>query len=161
MHKGEKYVSEIRELQIEDIENGFLKTLDSLKPGTSKIDTKNATIRFNELMNTNFKIFVALQGNQVICTIALTIEPKFINNLGIVAHIEDVATREDLMGKGIGQVLLSHVLDYADKRKCYKTILNCEKKAQHFYEIGGMIVAKNDKSEKEFEMRYDYPHNKK
>jgi glucosamine-phosphate N-acetyltransferase len=155
-HKAEKYITDIRELQIDDIDNGFLETLDSLKPGTSNIKKEDAKKRFVEMDNTNFKIFVALSGKEVVSTISLIVEPKFINNLGIAGHIEDVATKETFKRKGIGFALLLYVLDYAKKQGCYKTILNCEEDVVPFYKNAGMKVALNAKGSREFEMRYNH-----
>ncbi len=155
-HKAEKHITDIRELQISDIDNGFLETLDSLKPGTSNIEKEIAKKRFSELIGTNFKTFVALSGKEVVSTISLIMEPKFINDLGIAGHIEDVATKESFKHKGIGFAVLLHVLDYAEKHGCYKTILNCEEEVVPFYENAGMKVALNAKGNREFEMRYNH-----
>lgn len=143
-------------MQIEDIDKGVLETLDSLKPGTSNVDRNLAKKRFNELINTNFKIFVALCRKEVVSTIALIIDPKFINNLDIVGYIEDVAIKENFKHKGIEFALLWHGLDYAKKCGCYKTILNCEEDVVPFYETIGMKIALNAKGNREFKMRYDH-----
>ena len=107
------------------------------------------------MINTNFKIFVALCG-KVVSIIALIIDPKFINNLDIVGYIEDVAIKENFKHKGIEFALSWHVLDYAKERGCYKTILDCEEEAVPLYETIGMKIALNAKGNREFKIRYDH-----
>ena len=156
-NKTNELVTEIRELQVQDIDNGFLETLDSLKPGTRSLDKIEAKKMCKTLENNpNIRIFVALSGENVASTIGLVLEQKFINNFGIVCHIEDVATHKDFQHKGIGAILLEHVLNFAGEHGCYKTILNCEEEVVEFYEKGGMKIAINAKGNREFEMRYDH-----
>ncbi len=148
----------IREIVADDIDKKFLETLDSLKPGTSTQVNKNAAKqRCSEILETKrFKVFVALLNSEVVSTVALTLEPKFINNLGTAGHIEDVATREGFEGRGISSMVMMHAFKYAESVGCYKTILNCEEKVIPYYKKIGMKIAENSEGKTEIEMRYDH-----
>lgn len=148
----------IREIKVEDIDKKYLETLDSLKPGTSaQVDKHAAKKRCLEILESKrFKIFVALLNSEVVSTVALTLEPKFINNLGTAGHIEDVATRNGFKSQGISSMVMIHAFKYAESVGCYKTILNCEEKVISYYQKIGMNVAKNSEGKTEIEMRYDH-----
>ena len=140
---------EIRELQKEDLWNGFLATLDSLRK-TSDISKDKAYETFDKInSNPDHVIAVATIGNKVVGTTTLIIEQKFIHNGGLVGHIEDVAVNIDHQGKGIGKKIMIYLLDYAKKRKCYKTILDCTDDVKPFYEKMGFKFVSN-------EMRFDH-----
>jgi GNAT superfamily N-acetyltransferase len=56
----------------------------------------------------------------VVGTGALVVERKFIHNLGLVGHIEDIAVAKDQQGKKLGLRIIQ-ALDYvAEKVGCYK-----------------------------------------
>ena len=125
---------EIRELQKNDLFNGFLTALDSLRPA-SDIDKQKAEEIFDKIhSNPDQIIAVAIQDGNVIGTSTLIIETKFIHKGGLVGHIEDVAVSKKHQGKGVGQKIISYLLDYAQKRGCYKTILDCTDDIKPFYE---------------------------
>ncbi|WP_420710217.1 GNAT family N-acetyltransferase [Nitrosopumilus sp.] len=139
----------IRELRREDLWNGFLTTLDSLRK-TSDIDGDKAYEVFDKLnSNQDCIVAVATIENEVVGTTTLIIEQEFIHNGGLVGHIEDVAVDTKHQGKGIGKKIMIYLLDYARKRGCYKTILDCIDDVKPFYEKMGFKFASN-------EMRFDY-----
>jgi glucosamine-phosphate N-acetyltransferase len=130
----------IRQLQKEDLFNGFLKSLDSLKKA-SDIDKNKADEIFSKIKsNPNHVIFVAVLDNKVIGSTTLLIEPKFIHNGGLVGHIEDVVVSKDHQGKGVGEKLILKALEYSKEKKCYKTILDCIDEIKPFYEKLGFKV---------------------
>ena len=81
----------------------------------------------------------------IIGTGTLLFEQKFINNGGIVAHIEDVIISKEEKGKGYGTYLLEHLINKSREKKCYKIILNCLPELAKFYEKIGF-------SQKNFQM---------
>jgi len=124
----------IRELEQNDLFNGFLESLDSLRT-TSDIDKDKADKIFSIIKSSqNQKIFVAILEDKVVASTTLIIEQKFIHDGGLVGHIEDVVVSKEYQGKGIGKELILQVLDYAKKNNCYKTILDCSDSVKPFYE---------------------------
>ena len=140
---------EIREIEENDLEKGFLEALDFLRnaSGLNKNNAKEILKKIKQ--NPNHIIHVAIDDKKIVGSTTLFIEQKFIHDGGLVGHIEDVVVRKDYEGKGIGMKLVISLLDVAKQRKCYKTILNCEDNLRPFYEKIGFKKATN-------EMRYDH-----
>ena len=146
-----KKISEItvRELRREDLWNGFLTTLDSLRMA-SDIDKNAAELVFNKInSNPDHIIAVAEYEGKVVGATTLLIEPKFIHQGGLVGHIEDVVVDKNYQGKKIGEKVMKYLLGIAQKRGCYKTILDCTDDVKKFYEKLGFEHTAN-------EMRYDH-----
>ena len=140
---------EIREIEEDDLEKGFLETLDFLRNASNLDKNKAKEILKKIKQNTNHIIHVAIENKKIVGSTTLLIEQKFIHGGGLVGHIEDVVVRKDYEGKGIGMKLVISLLDVAKQRKCYKTILNCEDSLKQFYEKIGFKKTTN-------EMRYDH-----
>ena len=140
---------EIREIEEDDIEKGFLETLDFLRNASSLDKNKAKEILKKIKQNPEHIIHVAIDDKKIVGSTTLFIEQKFIHDGGLVGHIEDVVVRKDYEGQGIGMKLVISLLDVAKQRKCYKTILNCEDNLRPFYEKIGFKKATN-------EMRYDH-----
>lgn len=131
---------EIRQLRRSDLRNGFFETLLNLSQvGPISQDLEQATkilvyIEENKLS----KIYVAVGDNgQIIGSITLLVEQKFIHNGGKVGHIEDVVTRKEYGGKGVGSALVKKCIEMAKEAKCYKVILDCSVGNIQFYEKAG------------------------
>jgi glucosamine-phosphate N-acetyltransferase len=124
----------IRKLRKEDLQNGFLTTLDSLKQA-SNIETKKAEEIFEKINSTpDYIIVVAELEGKVVGATTLLIEQKFIHNGGLVGHIEDVVVDKNHQGQKIGEKIMKFLLDIANERGCYKTILDCTDDVKLFYE---------------------------
>jgi glucosamine-phosphate N-acetyltransferase len=124
----------IRELKKEDIWNGFLKSLDSLKLA-SDIDKTKAEEVFEKInSNPDYIIAVAEIEGKIVGTTTLLIESKFIHQGGLVGHIEDVSVDKEFQGKKIGEKIMKYLLEVSKNRGCYKTILNCTDDVIRFYE---------------------------
>jgi glucosamine-phosphate N-acetyltransferase len=124
----------IRELQKEDLWNGFLTTLDSLRQ-TSDIEKNIADEIFDKIKNNpDHIVAVALTDGKIVGAATLLLEPKFIHNGGIVGHIEDVVVDKKFQGKKIGEKIIRYLLDFAKSKGCYKTILDCVDDVKPFYE---------------------------
>lgn len=139
----------IRRIEENDLSKGFLESLDSLRKASNLEKEKAKKILQNIKLNPNHVIFVALLENKVVGSITLLIEQKFIHEGGLVGHIEDVVVRKGLQGKGIGEKLVKSALEYAKKRGCYKTILDCTDEVKSFYEKIGFRRSSNA-------MRFDH-----
>ena len=144
-------MSEIKicEIEEDDLENGFLETLDFLRNASDLDKNKAREILKKIKQNPNHIIYVAIDNKKIVGSTTLLIEQKFIHGGGLVGHIEDVVVRKDYEGKGIGMKLVISLLDVAKQRRCYKTILNCEDSLKQFYEKIGFKKTTN-------EMRYDH-----
>lgn len=139
----------IRELKKEDLQNGFLTTLDSLRQ-TSDIDKSKAEEIFNKInSNPDHIIAVAEVEGKIVGSITLLIEQKFIHKGGIVGHIEDVVVDKNFQGQKIGEKIMKYLLEIAKNRGCYKTILDCTEDVKPFYEKLGFKQIAN-------ELRFDH-----
>jgi len=124
----------IRKLQKEDLSNGFLHTLDSLRQA-SNIDKKTAEKIFDKInSNSDHIVAVAIIEGKIVGSTTLLIETKFIHNGGKVGHIEDVVVDKEHQRKGIGEKIIMYLLRYAKDQGCYKTILDCADEVKPFYE---------------------------
>ena len=140
---------EIREIEEEDLEKGFLETLDFLRNASSLDKNKAKEILKKIKQNPNHIIHVAIDDSKIVGSTTLFIEQKFIHDGGFVGHIEDVVVREDYEGKGIGIKLVMSMLEQAKEKNCYKTILDCKDDVKQFYERIGFTHESNN-------MRYDH-----
>ena len=139
----------IRELEEEDLFNGFLESLDSLRKA-SDLNPKKAKEIFKKIKSDkNFKIYVVILDSKIVGSTTLFIEQKFIHGGGKVGHIEDVVVRKEYQSMGIGDKVVKALLEYAKKEGCYKTILDCTDVLIPFYEKIGFKRYSNS-------MRYDH-----
>jgi len=139
----------IREIEEDDLKNGFLETLDFLR-NTGDLDKNKANEILKKIkQNPNHIIHVAIDNKKIVGSTTLLIEQKFIHDGGLVGHIEDVVVRKDYEGKGIGIKLVTSMLERAKEKNCYKTILDCKDDVKQFYERIGFKRESNG-------MRYDH-----
>ncbi len=139
----------IRELRKEDIWNGFLTTLDSLRKA-SDIDRNKADEIFEKInSNPDHIVVVAELDGKIVGSTTLLIEPKFIHKGGVVGHIEDVVIDKKFQGQKIGEKIMKYLLEFAKNRGCYKTILDCTDDVKPFYEKLGFKHIAN-------ELRFDH-----
>ena len=142
---------EIRELRKSDFRNGFFETLSNLSQvGQISQNIEEAAKILDSIEENKLsKIYVAVGNNgQIIGSITLLVEQKFIHNGGKVGHIEDVVTRKEYSGKGVGSALVQKCIEAAKEEKCYKVILDCSLDNIAFYEKAGF-------RKHEVSMRYD------
>ena len=139
----------IRELRKDDLWNGFLTTLDSLRQ-TSNID-RNEAEKIFEKINSNPEHIVAVAelDGKIIGSTTLLIELKFIHGGGLVGHIEDVVVDKNFQGQKVGEKIMKYLIEFAKNRGCYKTILDCTDDVKPFYEkLGFKHIAS--------ELRFDH-----
>ncbi|KAF9919361.1 Glucosamine-phosphate N-acetyltransferase-like protein [Lobosporangium transversale] len=65
------------------------------------------------------------------------VERKFIHELGMVGHIEDIAVSADQQGKKLGLRIIQTLMAIGERVGCYKVILDCSEKNVPFYEKCG------------------------
>ena len=139
----------IRKIIESDLENGFLESLDNLRLATNLEHNSAKSILKEILENENHIVHVAELDGKIVGSTTLLIEQKFIHDGGFVGHIEDVVVKKEFEGQEIGMKLVLSLLDVANEKKCYKTILNCEDELIPFYEKIGFKQKSN-------EMRFDH-----
>ena len=138
----------IREIEENDLKQGFLESLDFLRKASNIDKNKAREILKKIKQNPNHIIHVAIDNNKIVGSTTLLIEQKFIHDGGLVGHIEDVVVRKEYEGKGIGIKLVMSMLECAKEKNCYKTILDCKDDVKQFYERVGFKNESNG-------MRYD------
>ena len=139
----------IREIEENDLKQGFLESLDFLRKASNIDKNKAREILKKIKQNPNHIIHVAIDNNKIVGSTTLLIEQKFIHDGGFVGHIEDVVVRKEYEGKGIGIKLVMSMLECAKEKNCYKTILDCKDDVKEFYERIGFKNESNG-------MRYDH-----
>ena len=141
----------IREIEENDLEKGFLESLDFLTSTITLTSDKNKAKKILKKIkqNPNHIIHVAVDDNKIVGSTTLLVEQKFIHDGGLVGHIEDVVVRKEYEGKGIGIKLVMSMLERAKEKNCYKTILDCKDDVKQFYERIGFKRESNG-------MRYDH-----
>lgn len=122
----------VRELRPGDEERGLLESLDALSPAGGAGPARAVLGR--AVADPSRRVFVAESGGRVVGAITVLFEEKFIHGGGVAAHIEDVAVREAEQGRGVGSLLVRRALREAERRGCYKTVLDCSEGLAGFYE---------------------------
>ena len=107
----------IRELKEEDIDNGFLKSLDTLTLASDIGKTEAVEVFERINSNPDYVIAVAELEGKIVGTTTLFIESKFIHKGGFVGHIEDVSVDSDFHGQKIGQKIMEYLLKISKKVK--------------------------------------------
>jgi glucosamine-phosphate N-acetyltransferase len=132
----------IREIESNDIDNGFLEVLENLL--SADIDNETAKNILKKIKtNPLHKIFVAHTdfNDKIIGTTTLLVEPKFINKGMQVGYIEDVSVKKGFEGQGIGFKLVNYATNYAiSNQGCKKILLYCSEKNRPFYEKLGYKI---------------------
>lgn len=125
----------IRALRKSDYALGFL---DCLRVLTTVGDISES--QWNERydwMSTQGKggyyLLVIEDRGRIVGTGALIVERKFIHQLGLVGHVEDIAVAEDQQGKKLGLKIIQALDFIAQRVGCYKCILDCSEANEGFY----------------------------
>ncbi|ETN40733.1 uncharacterized protein HMPREF1541_05013 [Cyphellophora europaea CBS 101466] len=125
----------MRPLRRSDYNRGFLDTLRVLTTvGSPSFSTFSDHFALMASIPSTYHILVILDSSdQIVGTGAVIVERKFIHNMGLVGHIEDIAVAKNQQGKKLGLRIIQ-ALDYvAEKVGCYKCILDCSEANEGFY----------------------------
>lgn len=123
----------IRRAKFEDLE----RICEILSEGFG--DTPQAMRYWWRIMeNKQIHTMVAEEKGTLIGTATLHVLEKLLHGGSFVGLIEDVAVTKTNGGKGVGKLLIDGLIEVAEERRCYKVILNCDKKIKKFYEKCGM-----------------------
>jgi len=116
----------------EDDYTAFYDLIQEFRP------TQFSKERFLEVLNAierSSKIWVVEENGLLLATATIIYEHKFIFNTCIYAHIEDVCVRARHRRRGIGKMLVQHLVKQASH--CYKVTLDCADSNVAFYEACG------------------------
>ncbi|KAF7907870.1 uncharacterized protein EAE98_011251 [Botrytis deweyae] len=125
----------LRALQKSDYARGFLDVLRVLTV-VGDITEEQWNERYDWYNNQGkggYYLLVIEDQGKVVATGALIVERKFIHNLGLVGHIEDIAVAKDQQGKKLGLKMIQALDFIAEKIGCYKSILDCSEANEGFY----------------------------
>lgn len=127
---------EIRSYGVADFRRGLLESLNALSD--THFDPPSRAALFAEhRRRKGVNTFVAVEGDEVVGTYSVFVEPKFIHGGSWVGHIEDVAVRPDRQGRGVGRALVEHAVAFCKRAGCYKAVLHCSPELVPFYERAG------------------------
>uniref|UniRef100_A0A0W0FTK6 glucosamine-phosphate N-acetyltransferase n=1 Tax=Moniliophthora roreri TaxID=221103 RepID=A0A0W0FTK6_MONRR len=146
----------IRPLASTDYHRSHLSVLSILSPSP---DTGYAPYlaQFNAIVKTPGTyypiVLISKSTDQVVGTGCIFIERKFLRNLGLVGHIEDIAVDKSQQGKKLGLRVIQALVGISERLGCYKTILNCSDANIPFYEKCGFIKKENEMAKYAGEIR--------
>ena len=133
-----------RRLEWADFDKGFLEALKGLTEVGST--TKQQFMqRFDELfprLQDMYKIIVIedVRKQRIIGAGSVILESKFIRNLGLSGHIEDIVVDKSYRGKNLGRRIIELLKLIAEINGCYKVILDCSEQNVAFYKKCGFKV---------------------
>lgn len=114
----------LRPLRRNDYQAGFLDVLRVLTHvGDITLEQWNERYDWMAKRNDEYFLLCICDGeDKVVGTGALVVERKFIHNLGLVGHIEDIAVEKNQQGKKLGLRMIQ-ALDFVAKEVgCYKVL---------------------------------------
>lgn len=122
----------IRNIEDKDYYKGFMDVINIFTRHPLEISYDAFKVYLKKTINQNAIILVALDNNNnIIGTVKVLKEYKLHNNLNVMAHIEDVAVKEEYRHMKIGSKLIEKALEYT--KDCYKVVLNCKTDLVPFY----------------------------
>lgn len=123
----------IRKLEKNDYEQ-YKKLINEFR---QTIFTKEDFEKVIDFMNLNSSTIIIEFDKKIIATATILYEYKFIYEIGLLAHIEQVFVKNYFRKKGFGEILLNYLYKEAEEHKCYKITLNCCDNNINFYEKMG------------------------
>lgn len=87
----------------------------------------------NSVPSTYFVLVILDPSQTIVGTGAVIVERKFIHNMGLVGHIEDIAVAKNQQGKKLGLRIIQALDAVAQGVGCYKSILDCSEANEGFY----------------------------
>ncbi len=119
-------------------ENDYEQFLSLINDFRTTIFSKEDFINILQKMNLYSETWVLEKDNELIATGKIIYEHKFIYNITLCGHIEDVCTKKEYRNKGYGKKIIEHLIKEAAYKKCYKIILVCNQNLVNFYSSCGM-----------------------
>ncbi len=85
-------------------------------------------------------IWVVEYEGKLVATATIQYESKFIYNLAVLAHVEDVCVLSKYRKQGFGKLIVQHCVQDARQRGAYKITLDCAANNVPFYQACGFEV---------------------
>ena len=127
-------------MNIRQLKKTDYKDYITLISGFRPIGEEVSENKFNEIYDQIFKTNVILvcedKGN-LIASITIVFEQKFIHHFSIYARIEDVYVSESRQGEGLGKLMVKKALELCKERGCFKVVLSCKDTLSKFYAKNG------------------------
>jgi glucosamine-phosphate N-acetyltransferase len=123
---------------IDDIKTQYISLLSFLTE-TPNITTSQFLYQINEISKMG-DIFICYIYNissksiNILGSGTIIYEPKIIHGCKNVGHIEDIVVHENYRTHGIGKNIIKKLTELANKKNCYKVILDCKQTLIPFYE---------------------------
>ena len=136
----------VRELVKEDLDDpkDFIETLSNLTE-VGELPAEKLKALLDKMNAQDIHVFVAVTNDdKIVGSTTLIVEQKFAHSGYIVGHIEDVCTKKDFEGTGVGSAVIKKALEYAKERGCFRVILDCYDKLMPFYEKFGFKKNSNE-----------------
>ncbi len=114
-------------------EKDYLQYYNLINQFRKTIFNQNDFVNLLKIINKNSEIWIIELDNNIIATGTIIYEYKFIHNISICAHIEDVCVDEKYRGKKYGITIINYLIKKAEEKGCYKVILNCDENLYNFY----------------------------
>lgn len=101
--------------------------------------------QFKEFLNTenNIEIYVIERNNKLVGAGTILLEKKFIHNISLYAHLEDIIIKKEYQSNGYGKLLLEKLIKICKEKNCFKILLDCNKELIPFYEKCGFTLNSN------------------
>jgi len=115
----------IRELQESDLSNCLSDTLAGLAEVGLSLEQLREVMQERLRLGTHTYVALDSATNEVVATVSLVLERKFIHRGGRVGRIEDVSVRKGFRGQGLATAVVRYAVTEARRLGCYKVILNC------------------------------------
>ena len=114
---------EVRQAQLGDWEQ-VQALYQQMHPTDSLSKDGREALVFEEILGSNnFFIFLLCDGVNVLATTYLNIIPNLTRGAAPYALVENVVTSRHMQRQGLGKKLMSHTVQYAWQRGCYKVML--------------------------------------
>ena len=121
----------INNLEKNDYQN-YLNLMNQFRPIQNNFSYELFGSLYDKIFLSS-EIYVARLNNNIIGSIKVFYEQKFINNCALYAHVEDVIVDEKYRHLKIGSQLLDYVKKKAIEKDCFKCTLVCSEEVSKFY----------------------------
>jgi len=125
------------EISISEISKDDITEVDKLLQQLSRYSPSDEILMegFKKILNHDVYACVCKQNEIIIGVGFIYFLPKLRG--GIVGQIEDIAVCPDFHRRGIGNQIISHLLEIAKAKGCYSVSLYCKESNVSFYEKQG------------------------
>lgn len=115
----------------------FYELIRDFRDTTFTEDEFKETLR---KIRVNSDILVLEISGVLVATGTVVYEQKFIYNLAVLAHVEDVCVKKEYRRQGYGKLIIQSLLERAKTNRCYKITLDCASSNVDFYTVCGFEV---------------------